>query len=423
MLNLAEKLRAHDGIAWCSSWSPDSQYVASCGQDRRIRLWRYSDRKLISIPVEKRTEEPHSRTIRRIVWRGDSKLLAAVSFDSTVSLWYLEPGGAQLRYLTKLSGQESEVKGVSFSVCGDMFATCSRDKSIWIFDLTDLRIPGITSTVTSLGDFQAVPSAPEMLIEQESEGEFMMPVSPTHVPDIDCLAVLQGHSQDVKSVRFSPHDSNLLVSVSYDDSVRVWSSSESTGTSDDWHGSAVLKAAQGGHSNTVWDICFNPVSDKSEFITVGADGCIKLWSRKNPIKNIASSWFLVGGPLNLHARNQSSRQPVSPTNSPWTCLVSIQATISMHESVPTPPIYSVDWFKDGRFVALACGDNTVRMYLRTLSSLVPLCSVKTEYEPNCVSFRQSLDDNIIILSVMCDDGGLLVYEFDTTDPHQLIHLE
>ena len=416
MLNLAEKLRAHDGIAWCASWSPDARYLASCGQDKKIRLWSYQDGKFNQIPVESRTEEPHSRTVRKIVWRGDSRLLAAVSFDSTVSLWYIDSEGAELRFLTKLSGQESEVKGVSFSGCGDMLATCSRDKSIWIFDLSDVRVPGIRSTLTSLGDFQAVPSAPELLIHQESEGEFMMPVSPSRVPDIDCLAVLQGHSQDVKSVKFSPHDSSLLVSVSYDDSVRVWSSSDNTGPSDDWHCSATLKTAQGGHSNTVWDVCFNPsVSDSSssEFITVSADGCMKLWSRKNSLK-LGSSWFLAGGPLSLHSR--TVKTPVSPTsnNSPWICALTIQVTMSVHESIPTPPIYSVDWSRDGRFVALACADNTVRIYLRTMSALVPVCSVKTEYEPNHVSFRPSCDENTFILSVVCDDGGLLIYEFDSS---------
>ena len=405
MLSLAQKLKAHDGICWYSAWSPDSQLLASCGQDRKIRLWKYCDRKLIPVQVESRPDEVHSRTIRKVAWRGDSRLLAAVSFDSTVSLWYLDSTGSQLRYLTKLSGQESEVKGVTFSPCGDMLATCSRDKSIWIFDISNIRIPGL-----GVGDFQAVPSAPELLIHQESEGEFVFPVSPSRVNEIDCLAVLQGHSQDVKSVQFSPNNSSLLVSVSYDDSVRVWSSSDETGASDDWHVSSTLKSAQGGHSNTVWDIQFNPTENACEFITVSADGCMKIWSRKTPIK-IGSSWFLSGGPLGIPVR---PRPPISPSDSSWICTCSTQVTMSMDATVPAPPIYSVDWSKDGKFIALACGNNMVRVYLRTLSSVVPICSVKTDYEPNSVSFRPSRDGHILDVSVVCDDGSLLVYEFDST---------
>jgi WD40 repeat protein len=405
MLSLAHKLKAHDGICWYSSWSPDSQFLATCGQDRKICLWRYCGRKLSPVQVESRPDDVHSRTIRKITWRGDSRLLAAVSFDSTVSLWYLDSNGDQIRYLTKLSGQESEVKGVTFSPCGDMIATCSRDKSIWIFDISNIRIPGV-----GVGDFQAVPSAPELLIHQETEGEFVFPVSPSRANEIDCLAVLQGHSQDVKSVRFSPNNSSLLVSVSYDDSVRVWTSSDETGASDDWHVSSTLKAAQGGHSNTVWDIQFNPVENTSEFITVSADGCMKIWSRKTPLK-IGSSWFLSGGPLSIQAR---PRQPLSPTDSSWVCTCSTQVTMSLDASVPTPPIYSVDWSKDGKFIALACGDNTIRIFLRTLSSVVPICSAKTDYEPNSVAFRPALCDGILVLSVVCDDGSILVYEFDPT---------
>ena len=359
--------------------------------------------------VDSRSDEIHSRTIRRVAWRGDSKLLAAVSFDSTISLWYVTSSLTELRFLTKLSGQESEVKGVSFSPCGDMLATCSRDKSIWIFDIAEVRIPGMSSTITgtSLGDFQAVPSAPEISLEPESEGgEFMIPaVSPSHKNDIDCLAVLQGHSQDVKSVQFSPHDSSLLVSVSYDDSVRIWSSSDETGVSDDWRCASTLKATQGGHSNTVWDIKFNP-SSPDEFITVGADGAMKLWSRKNPMNKLGSSWFLAGGPLNRSIHQRST--PVSPTtNSPWTCLSSIQVVVSNDTSIPVPPLYSVDWSKDGRFIALACGDNCVRIFLRTSLSLVQISCVKTEYEPNSVSWTP----DGIMLSVVCDDGSLLIYDF------------
>ncbi len=88
--------------------------------------------------------------------------------------------------------------------------------------------------------------------------------------------------------------------------------------------------------------------------------------------------------------------------------------MSMDATVPAPPIYSVDWSKDGKFIALACGNNTVRVYLRTLSSVVPICSVKTDFEPNSVSFRPSRDGHILVVSVVCDDGSLLVYEFDAT---------
>ena len=39
--------------------------------------------------------------------------------------------------------------------------------------------------------------------------------------DFECVAVLHGHAQDVKQVRWHPNE-DVLVSVSYDDEIRVW---------------------------------------------------------------------------------------------------------------------------------------------------------------------------------------------------------
>lgn len=70
------------------------------------------------------------------------------------------------------------MKSLAYSSSGSLLATCSRDKNVYVWEC------GMDT-------------------------------------DFECIAILHGHKQDVKCVRWHPR-LELLASASYDDTIRLW---------------------------------------------------------------------------------------------------------------------------------------------------------------------------------------------------------
>lgn len=143
-------LEGHSDRVWSVAWNPVQRLIASCSADKAVRMWSYTGsnhedegEKSSAISFQFATEimTGHRKTVRSIAWAPSGKTLATASFDSTVSIWERSPGdedeGEQLgdwECVSTLEGHDSECKSVAYSSDGSLIASCSRDKSVWIWE-------------------------------------------------------------------------------------------------------------------------------------------------------------------------------------------------------------------------------------------------------------------------------------------------
>ncbi|ODQ53049.1 WD40 repeat-like protein [Saitoella complicata NRRL Y-17804] len=316
--------QGHTARAWHITPHPTLPLLSSCSSDLTTRIWNTATGRCIAI-----LRDQHKRSVRCSAFKpprtnsGDERVvLATASFDGTIGIWEyvndLEDNqDGEWDCIATLEGHENEVKSVVWSADSTFLATCSRDKSVWIW-------------------------------ESEDDDEF------------ECLSVLQEHSQDVKCVAFSPRES-LLASASYDDTVILYRDSPSD---DDWTPVAVLK----GHGGTVWGVAFSP--DGRTLASSSDDCTVRLWQKK-----------------------KKEESKIIRTDEDW-------EEVAQLPQVHTRSIYSVAFSPSGR-IATAGGDGIVAVYKRKEGDAEEweVEYVQTEahgvQEVNCVTWQVQGDREVV----------------------------
>ncbi|KAI9767523.1 MAG: Cytosolic iron-sulfur protein assembly protein [Geoglossum umbratile] len=324
---------------WSSQPHHSLPLLATASSDKSVRIYSLTSFTLIST-----IEGGHKRSIRSTAWKPGTKgesVLATGSFDSSAGIWRRwdndmvprperqereigsgsngeeeEDDEEEWRFAVVLDGHESEVKSVAWSAGGNFLATCSRDKSVWIWE------------------------------EMEDD-------------NFETIAVLQEHEGDVKCVVWHPEE-ELLASSSYDDTIRLYKEDI-----DDWACISVLK----GHNSTVWSIDFEPPSNPS-LLTTGDDLSLestRFLERRSAAgpRLISSSddltirvWSRVprdmGGALTGHSKVPSSIRTGS-VEEEWVEEAQLPRT-------HTRAIYSAAWSKRTGRVVSAGGDGKIVVY-------------------------------------------------------------
>ncbi|KAI1729931.1 WD domain, g-beta repeat domain-containing protein [Ditylenchus destructor] len=213
---------------WGVNWNHSGRVLASCGDDKAVKVWEYAeanDEKGVnaSLTCLNTISGDQRRTIRYITFSPCGTYLASASFDGSIIIYEYRDGDFDEAH--KLEGHENEVKCCEFSVSGEFLATCSRDKTVWVWQ-----------------------------VDEDN--------------DYEVGSILQNHSADVKFVVWHPNE-DILVSGGYDCSIRFYAFD-----GDDW---VTQHAIPDAHDNTVWSASFD---GSGEYLcTCGADSAVKIWKR------------------------------------------------------------------------------------------------------------------------------------------------
>ncbi|THH12791.1 hypothetical protein EW146_g7362 [Bondarzewia mesenterica] len=249
-------LTGHDDRVWHVAWNPTKPLLATCSADKTVRLYSYTSApdSVPTFSLHTSISTGHSKTVRALAWSPSGVTLATASFDANIGIWQRgregeeeegEEAAGDWECVCLLEGHETECKGIAWSASGNLLASCSRDKTVWVWE-------GTTSNSGSVTALRVQTHLPTAMADQ----------------DFECMGVLMEHTQDVKAVAWHPKE-EILASASYDDTIKLYLDDPS----DDWFCFGTL----GGHTSTVWSIAWSP--DGRYLASASDDRTIRIWKR------------------------------------------------------------------------------------------------------------------------------------------------
>ncbi|PIA13918.1 WD40 repeat-like protein [Coemansia reversa NRRL 1564] len=379
-LKLVAELVGHEDRVWQVSWDAAGTRLASCSSDKSARIWG---------PIAQSQFFTGEIAEAEAAMEVDIDTSDRDEHRSTSDTWQcLE---------TIDNAHKRTVRSVAFEPTqGRVLATASFDgtTAIWERGPNDETYDCVATLEGHENEAKSVAwSASGQLLATCGRDKSVWIWESNGEGDFDCISVLMEHTQDVKMVLWHPSE-EVLVSFSYDNTIRIWRDED-----DDWYSAATLT----GHTSTVWGGAF---SHNGKYLaSVSDDRTVRVWTwGATPDENSDANAGLYYRPG-----------------------ISYECVATVPDSVHTRAIYSVSWgiplknaassgdsssSDDLGYLATGCGDNTLRIFKVTADGSLDVTLICTQENAHGLSDINCVEWNPMHpgwLATCGDDGAVRIW--------------
>jgi WD40 repeat protein len=278
-----------------------------------------------------------------IAWTPDSKRLATTcTVDNAIQIWDAAAGGPYLKTL-RLTDYITEV---AWSPDGLMLASGSQDHTVTLWGLSPSGHWRCQKVLRGAASINSVAWCPVDGAPCVASGNSDNTVCIWHSDTGACMKTLQGHSDWVTSVAWSPN-CQRLVSGSHDTTLRLWDAAV---------GGPCLMTLQ-GHTDHVKSVAWSP--DGMLLASAGVDAVL-VWDVKT-----GKCLKTLGGeaPENCVTWSPDGKRLASGSDDATVYLWDMAADGAMaKETWHEGEVTSVAWSPDGKLLASGGSDRTLRLW-------------------------------------------------------------
>jgi WD40 repeat protein len=199
---------AVNGVAY----SPNGQWLASCGADNAVVVWPLATPGTNEIRLT-----GHEGPVSMVAFRKDNIHLVSCGADQLIKLWKIEGNAA--KDVQTFRGHKDWVTSVAFSKDGFHVVSASVDRKLKIWEITSRELPLLAEHSSAVWTVAVSPNG-----EMIATGSVDRTIKLWNRKTGEEIATLTGHTGAVMGLVFTPDGKNLISAGSGGppDALRLW---------------------------------------------------------------------------------------------------------------------------------------------------------------------------------------------------------